>query len=146
MARLRVQHEVTSAPESSDDEEQQDLSSEGEEEVNMIKVGEQMLQASRRRRDSRRKLIENEHKKRVKDAKTKINELYDERKDRVQKLQRSQWERLSTLLQKRKAIEVRIFGHLKTLEATRSNLASILDAVCVGRQDEIAELGQVSKD
>lgn len=61
------------------------------------------------------------------------------------KLQASQWQRLRALIQKRKAIEARIFAHLKALEATRSNLASTLDAVFVGRQEEITELEVVSK-
>ena len=59
---------------------------------------------------------------------------------RSQKLQMAQWDRLENLFQKRSAIEERIFVHLKLLEQESLNLTTQLEAMFVGRLEDISEV------
>ncbi|EHL02024.1 hypothetical protein M7I_1976 [Glarea lozoyensis 74030] len=103
------------------------------------------LQASlNKKRDTKRKSIEAEHAKSVKEIRAKIENAAKIRKTKVAKLHSSHMERLLALDDRRQKIEGLIIASMKRLHSATNNIQSELLAMYEGRTAEIEELVDIS--
>ncbi|TVY52877.1 hypothetical protein LSUE1_G009752 [Lachnellula suecica] len=118
------------------DEESQPLSTERSAEE-MMKMGQDVVNKGKKRREDKRKAIEDDHEKRVKEAKGKIDALFAVRNGRVTKYQKNLWTRLETLNAKRENLEQLILASTLSLEQHTLNIANELQAMFDGRMEDI---------
>ncbi|CAG8980287.1 hypothetical protein HYALB_00008907 [Hymenoscyphus albidus] len=111
----------------------------------LVKKAENILAQGKKRREAKRKSIEAEHSKRVKEVKTKMENLYAVRKNKVSKLQASYWERLDALNNKREALEKAILASMKTMEGHTIVVAGYISHVLDGRLEEAKEMANISE-
>ncbi|PVH85667.1 hypothetical protein DL98DRAFT_408854, partial [Cadophora sp. DSE1049] len=89
------------------------------------------------RRDKKRQAIEEEHEKRVKDVKVKIDNLFAARKSRVSKSHQAAWARLDALDKKRQNIESLIIASMMSIETKSIHLSGELVAMFEGRLEDM---------
>ncbi|KAG4443013.1 hypothetical protein IFR05_001467 [Cadophora sp. M221] len=118
---------------SEDEDEQQTSQDDG---MNMI-AAEEVLNKNNERRDKKRRAIEAEYEKRVKDVKARIDALFAARKSRVSKAHQAAWARLDTLDKKRQNIEGLILGTMKDIETRSIQLCAELAVTFEDRLEEM---------
>ncbi|KAL5321132.1 hypothetical protein ACEPPN_011944 [Leptodophora sp. 'Broadleaf-Isolate-01'] len=91
------------------------------------------------RRDKKRRAIEAEHEKRVKDVKARIDALFAARKSRVSKAHQAAWARLDALDKKRQNIEGLILGTMKNIETRSIQLCVELAVMFEDRLEEMED-------
>jgi len=131
-------------PTKSEDEEVQE-SSQDQPEMDMLRKARGMMASSKKRREAKRKAIEIEHEKRIKDVRARVDVLFETRKNRVHKAQKVQFKRLDALYRKRQGIESHILSSMRSIELHHLNISSEITAMIDGRLEEIAE-AQVSSE
>ncbi|RFU31365.1 hypothetical protein B7463_g4985, partial [Scytalidium lignicola] len=122
------------------DEEAIDQSSQDAIDSEMMKTAQEMLISSKRRKDSRRKAIENEYQGRIKKAGAEVTALFEKRKIKVKEVQKTQWQKLEELNTKREHLESLIIKSIMTIEQATLNLSREITAIFSGRMQEIKEL------
>jgi len=115
-------------------------------EADWMKTAQDMIASSRRRREAKRAAIEGEHAKRIKDAKAQIDTLFENRKMRVTKAQKTQWDRLAALNKKRQELESQILASMALIERHTANISSELVAVLTGRVEDFQKTQESSND
>jgi len=118
----------------SEDENSQQSS---QEDMNVLKAARNVVSTIKKRRETKRKVIEAECKKRVADINAKLDAHFEARKSRITKLQKAQWDRLEALNKKRESIESQILTSMRTIEVHTMNISSELEATFSGRLEEI---------
>lgn len=108
--------------------------------LEFLKNARELMAAAKKKRESKRKSVQDEHVKRTKEVAQKINVLFDTRKNRVAKMQRSQWDRLGALNKKRMSLEAQIIVSMKSIEQHTANICSELSAMLDGRKEDALEL------
>jgi len=135
MASTQRKSQQSKAPVPSSDSESEAPSQEAE--VNIMKAAHSMVESNKSRRDLKRKAIEADHEKRVKETKGKMEKLFDARKSKVTKSQKAVWERLDALNRKRQSLESLILSSMKKVEIHSTNISSELNAMFEGRIEDI---------
>ncbi|KAL2072761.1 hypothetical protein VTL71DRAFT_12104 [Oculimacula yallundae] len=144
MAPHKSRETQAQASASEDENEQQ---SSQDDAMDMMVAARGIVSKNNERRDKKRKSIEGEHEKRVKDVRVKIDTLFAARKSRVallsftkpspSKAQQAAWARLDALDKKRQNIESLILASMKTIETQSSYLSDELVAMFKGRLEEM---------
>lgn len=123
----------------SESEEENSQQSSQEADMQVLKAARNVVSTMKNRRESKRKAIEGDLKKRVADISAKLDAHFESRKNRVTKLQNAQWARLDALNKKREAIEAQILNSMKAIELQTTNISSELAATYDGRVEEIED-------
>ncbi|KAE9381291.1 hypothetical protein N431DRAFT_3459 [Stipitochalara longipes BDJ] len=127
------------AMQSSESEEESSQQSSQEADMNVLKAARSVVSTIKNRRESKRKIIEGDLKKRCADINAKLDAHFEARKSRVAKLQKAQWERLDALNKRREAIEAQINSSMRAIEVQTIHISSELGATYDGRNEEIAD-------
>ncbi|KAI9053290.1 hypothetical protein LZ554_002253 [Drepanopeziza brunnea f. sp. 'monogermtubi'] len=129
--------------ESVEEEEEEDSSQQTTQgdAMEVMKQASKLVEFTNARRDKKRKAIVAEHERRVKDLKTKIDTLFNNRKNRVTKSRQDLWKRLDALNMKRQNIEEQILKSMKTIEQASIKFSGELDPIFRGRINDIEMAG-----
>ncbi|RDW64188.1 hypothetical protein BP5796_10690 [Coleophoma crateriformis] len=92
-------------------------------------------------RNQQRKAISSELKHIVEDLGEKIDTLAEKRRDRVQKLHQAEWDRLRSLIQQRREVELEILRSMNALESRSERIVRDLEAILAGREQALNSLG-----
>jgi len=104
-----------------------------------MKTAQNMMNASKKRRAAKRKAIETEHSRNVKDIEVRVDKLFEKRKSRVMEMQRKQWDKLYVLNKKRQSLEEQILSSMKNIERHTLNMTIEMKAMFEGRLEDIRE-------
>lgn len=107
--------------------------------MHVLNAARDVVSTFKTRRESKRKVIEEELKKRVADTNAKLCDHFESRKGKVTKLQKAQWDRLDVLNKKREAIEAQINSSMRAVEIQTMNMNSELHATFSGRIEELQD-------
>ncbi|KAH7363885.1 hypothetical protein BKA65DRAFT_489867 [Rhexocercosporidium sp. MPI-PUGE-AT-0058] len=134
----------TQSPASTSESEEDEQQSSQDNTVDMMDVAKDIVTKNNERREKKRKALEAEHDKRVKDIKSRIDALFAARNSRVCKAHQEAWARLDALDKKRQNIEGLILATMKEIEAKTIQLSAELAAMFEGRLEEME--GRQSQD
>ncbi|ESZ97980.1 hypothetical protein SBOR_1651 [Sclerotinia borealis F-4128] len=108
--------------------------------MDFVKRANQMMADTKKRRDAKRNKIEDDRAKRIKDAKKKLEELYDSRRTQRKALQKAQWKRLDSMNKRRQELESHILASMTTIEHSTLNMVRELNTVLIGRLKSMEDL------
>ncbi|CZT42854.1 uncharacterized protein RSE6_02806 [Rhynchosporium secalis] len=132
-------HKSRQAQASTSEDENEQQSSQ-DDAMEMLNTAKDIFSKGNERRDKKRKVIEGEHDKRIRDSKVKMDTVFAARRSRVSKSHQAVWARLDTLDKKRQNIESLILASMKTIETQSSYLSDELVAMFGGRIEEMEEI------
>ncbi|KAI9894399.1 MAG: hypothetical protein M1814_003156 [Vezdaea aestivalis] len=138
--RSRGRSVSTSAP--FDDPDQGRAGSPDEEGVQLQKLIGDMMNATRRRREAKRKSVETECATQEEAMKTKLTDAYDRRNQKIAAVRVSQIEKLRALVRKKGTIENYHDQSIKVLVSSFSELVQVLDVVASSRLKEMEAIGK----
>ncbi|RDW77058.1 hypothetical protein BP6252_05111 [Coleophoma cylindrospora] len=91
-------------------------------------------------RNQERKAISSELRHIVEDLGEKIDTLAEKRRDRVRKLHQAEWDRLRSLIQQRREVELEILRSMNALESRSKRIVRDLKVIVVGREQDLNSL------
>ncbi|KAG9238549.1 hypothetical protein BJ875DRAFT_32264 [Amylocarpus encephaloides] len=124
-------------------EEEHNESEEESQPAEAVIRAQSLVNTSKKRREAKRKLLEAEHKKHVKELRHRIDNAYAVRNTKLANLQGSYWKRLEALNTKRENLEKLILVSMKQTELQTKNIASELLAMFEGRQEDFSEMPEI---
>ncbi|KFZ13003.1 hypothetical protein V502_06803 [Pseudogymnoascus sp. VKM F-4520 (FW-2644)] len=122
-----------------------ETSQDGIDAIDHVRRAEEILAASKRKKEAKLKAIEKEYKQRVQKAHTNFQKFLEAHKARVSEAQEAQMRRLNHALHKRQNAEIDIWKQLKALEKSRRALANLLVEVCHVRLETTAEISTTGR-
>ncbi|KFY04149.1 hypothetical protein V491_09454 [Pseudogymnoascus sp. VKM F-3775] len=113
--------------------------------IDHVRRAEEILAASKQKKEAKLKAISKEYTHRVEKAQASFEKFLDAHKARVSEAQEAQMRRLNHALHKRQNLEIDIWKQLKALEKSRKALANLLIEVCNVRLETTAEISTTGR-
>ncbi|KFY34712.1 hypothetical protein V494_06533 [Pseudogymnoascus sp. VKM F-4513 (FW-928)] len=126
----------------SDNEES---SQDGIDAIDHVRRAEEILAASKRKKEAKLKAIEKEYRQRVGKAHTSFQKFLDAHKAKVLEAQEAHFRRLNRALHKRQNTEIDIWKQLKAIEKSRRALANLVVEVYNARLETTAEISTTGR-
>ncbi|KAI9800585.1 MAG: hypothetical protein M1833_003243 [Piccolia ochrophora] len=120
------------SPETANDNESTSASS-ASDDVDLSRILEDMLRSAGKRRDNKRKTIQQEHSKRTMMIRRDIESTYSDQQQILHKARRVRVKRLCELYKKKSYVESRMLSNSTKLESAICDLSLEIQAVIKGR-------------
>ncbi|KAH8815403.1 hypothetical protein F5884DRAFT_177190 [Xylogone sp. PMI_703] len=120
-------------------QETADQSSQDAMETEMMITARKLFISNKRRKDLKRKMVENEYEERIEKAKTGVSEDFKKRQVKAKEIRNSQWQKIIGLNTEKENLESLIIKSITRIEQATLNLSIGMTAIFSGRIQELED-------